>query len=213
MINLYNIDCMDFMKSKPDNYYDLAIVDPPYGINILSQFKSAGFLETKSMFKQTKGIISSEWDNAIPSKEYFEELKRVSVNQIIWGGNYFLDYLGSTKCMISWDKMNGTNNMADFEIAWTSLDSRCRRFNMHHFSKGYGDKIHICQKPVKLYEWLLMSYAKEGDKILDTHGGSMSIAIAAHNLGFDLDWCELDKNYFDAAKNRFEWHKSQLRLF
>ena len=213
LINAYNIDCMEFMRDKPDNYYDLAIVDPPYGIGILSQFKSAGYLETKSMFKQTKGIVNHDWDDAIPTSEYFNELERVSLNRVIWGGNYFLDYLGSTKCMVSWDKMNGTNNMADFELAWTSFDSGCRRFSMHHFSSGYGEKIHICQKPVKLYRWLLSNYAKEGDKILDTHGGSFSSAIACHMEGFDLDICELDEDYFNDAVKRFKLNTVQGRLF
>jgi len=208
-INLNHGDCMEAMAKMSDNQYDLAIVDPPYGIGILSQFKSAGFLETKSMFKQTKGIVKSDWDSAIPQKEYFTELLRVSKNAIIWGGNYFLDYLGSTKCMISWDKMNGTNNMADFEIAWTNLDSRCRRFNMHHFSSGYDEKIHICQKPTPLYRWILETFAKEGDKILDTHGGSMSIALACWDLKYDLDLWELDEDYYKAGKKRFEDYTAQ----
>ena len=245
-IQALNMDCMEFMKDKPDNYYDLAIVDPPYGIGIMSQFKSAGYLETKSMFKQSKGIKHSEWDAAIPDGDYFTELSRVSTNRIIWGGNYFLDYLGATRCLISWDKMNGTNNMSDFEIAWTNFDSGCRRFSMHHFSAGYGEKIHICQKPIKLYRWLLDNYASckycknagmyfedvAGDggsqvpmhceeccrgernfRILDTHGGSMSSAIACHMEGFDLDICELDEDYFNDAVKRFKLNTIQERLF
>jgi len=212
-IQAFNIDCMEFMKDKPDNYYDLAIVDPPYGIGIMSQFKSAGYSETKSMFKQSKGIKHSEWDGAIPTEDYFSEIGRISENRIIWGGNYFLDYLGATRCMISWDKMNGTNNMADFELAWTNFDSGCRRFSMHHFSSGYGEKIHICQKPVKLYRWLLSNYAKPNDNILDTHGGSFSSAIACHMEGFDLDICELDEDYFNDAVKRFKLNTIQERLF
>ena len=211
-MNITNEDNMELMARYPDNYFDLAIVDPPYGINIVTEFKKQTD-NSSSMMKGINGIIGGEWDNKIPSKEYFKELKRVSKNQIIWGGNYFLDYLNATRCFISWDKMNGTNNMADFELAWTSFDKSCRRFSMHHFSRGYGIKIHPTQKPVKLYEWLLMNYAKEGDKILDTHLGSGSIAIACHNLGFDLTACELDKDYYDAAMKRLEQHKSQIRLF
>jgi site-specific DNA-methyltransferase (adenine-specific) len=212
MIELLNIDCMEYMKTLEDNAFELAIVDPPYGVNILSQFKSAGYLETKSMFKQTKGIVNNDWDSAIPDKSYFDELFRVSKNQIIWGGNYFIDHLHSTKCMISWDKMNGTNNMADFELAWASFDKGCRRFSMHHFSGGYGKKIHICQKPVKLYKWLLKNYAKEGDRILDTHLGSGSIAIACDEMGFDLVGMEIDKDYYDGAVKRLTEHQDQYKM-
>jgi len=200
---IYNQDCMDAMKEMSDNQFDLAIVDPPYGINITKQ----------SGFGTLNKDKSKNWDSAIPTKEYFAELKRVSKNQIVWGGNYFLTYLENTKCCISWDKMNGTNDMADFELAWTSFDKPCRRFSMHHFSSGYGKKIHPTQKPTKLYEWLLVNYAKEGDTILDTHLGSGSIAIACHNLGFDLTGYEIDKEYFEAAKKRIEQHKQQGRLW
>jgi len=190
----------------------LAIVDPPYGINIVTEFKKTT-KSSSSFMNGMNGIYGGEWDNQIPPKEYFEELKRVSKNQIIWGGNYFLDYLNATRCFVSWDKMNGTNNMADFELAWTSFDKSCRRFSMHHFSRGYGKKIHPTQKPVKLYEWLLMNYAKEGDKILDTHLDSGSIAIACHNLGYDLTACELDKKYYEAAIKRLKQHQAQITLF
>ena len=204
MINLHNTDCMKFMEDKPDNYYDLAIVDPPYGI---------GKRILGTWGKKTGMNESVKWDRR-PSLEYFKELFRVSEYQIIWGANYFIEYLYSSMGVICWDKMNGTNNLSDFEFAWTSFNKKtARMFRMHHFSSGYGKKIHPTQKPVKLYEWLLLNYAKEGDKILDTHGGSGSICIACHNLGFDLDWCELDQDYFEDAKKRFEWHKKQLRLF
>lgn len=212
MINIYNKDCLEALKEMSNNEFDLAIVDPPYGINIVSEFKKT-INSSSSMMKGMNGIFGSEWDNATPNIEYFEELKRVSKNQIIWGGNYFLDYLNSTRCFLSWDKMNGTNNMADFELAWTSFDKSCRRFSMHHFSNGYGKKIHPTQKPIKLYEWLLMNYAKEGDKILDTHLGSGSIAIACHNLGYDLEGYELDKEYFDNALKRIKQHQAQTTLF
>lgn len=212
MINITNECNMELMSRYEDNYFELAIVDPPYGINIVTEFKKTKE-SNSSMMKGMNGIIGGEWDNEIPSKEYFEELKRVSKNQIIWGGNYFLDYLNATRCFLSWDKMNGTNNMADFELAWTSFDKSCRRFSMHHFSRGYDKKIHPTQKPVKLYEWILMNYAKEGDKILDTHLGSGSIAIACHNLKYDLTACELDKDYYNAAIKRLKQHQQILRIF
>ena len=209
---IHNQDCLEAMREMSDNQFDLAIVDPPYGINIVSEFKKTTN-SSSSMMKGMNGIFGSEWDNATPTEEYFTNLKRVSKNQIIWGGNYFLDYLNSTRCFLSWDKMNGTNNMADFELAWTSFNKSCRRFSMHHFSKGYGKKIHPTQKPVKLYEWLLMNYANEGDKILDTHLGSGSIAIACDNLGYDLTGYELDKEYYDNAIKRIKNHQAQTRIF
>lgn len=213
MIQITNEDNMLLMARYPDNYFDLAIVDPPYGIDITNQFKNANKEGTKSMFKQTKGIVKKDWDSEIPSKEYFDELFRVSKNQIIWGGNYFLDYLGNTKCMLVWDKMNGGNNMADAELAWTSFYKAVRMFRMHHFSSGYETKIHLTQKPVKLYKWILNKYAKQGDKILDTHLGSGSIAIACHDYGFDLTACELDKEYYDKAMERLNNHMAQQKLF
>ena len=208
-MKITNEDNMELMARYPDNHFELAIVDPPYGINIAEDFSEEKHIG-KSMMK---GYVKKNWDNKKPSKEYFKELFRISKNQIIWGGNYFIEHLTNTRCFISWDKMNGTNNMADFELAWTSFGRSCRRFQMHHFSSGYGKKIHPTQKPVALYEWLLQNYAKEGDKILDTHLGSGSIAIACHNLGFDLTACELDEDYFNAAMERLETHKKQQHLF
>ena len=201
-INFYNKDNIEFMKTKPYNYYDLAIVDPPYAINI----ENSGTMFKK--FGDTKG-----WDNETPTKEYFEELKRVSKNQIIWGGNYFLDFLNNTKCVVWWDKMNGTNMMADGEFAWTSFNKHSRMFKMHHFSAGYDKKIHPTQKPVKLYRWILDNFAEKGMKILDTHGGSMTIAKACDKEGYDLDICEIDKTYFDNGVNAYNEYKKQLTLF
>lgn len=201
-INFYNVDNIEFMKTKPDNYYGLAIVDPPYGIKI----ENSGAMFKK--FGETKG-----WDNEIPKQEYFDELFRVSKNQIIWGGNYFLDFLNNTKCVIWWDKMNGTNMMADGEVAWTSFDKHSRMFKMHHFSAGYDKKIHPTQKPVKLYRWTLDNFAEKGMKILDTHGGSMTIAKACDKEGYDLDICEIDKTYFDNGVNDYNEYKKQLTLF
>jgi site-specific DNA-methyltransferase (adenine-specific) len=202
MINLYHIDCMEFMADKPDKYYDLAIVDPNYGIG-----EDGGKARTRGS-KKTNGI-KKEWDNERPTAEYFKELKRVSKNQIIWGGNYFADLLPASRCWLYWQKNMG-GDFADGELAWTSFDQVLRQYTKR--SETF-DRIHPTQKPVSLYEWILMNYAKPGEKILDTHGGSGSICIAAHNLGFDLDWCELDAEYFEEAKKRFEIHKAQLRMF
>jgi site-specific DNA-methyltransferase (adenine-specific) len=196
---------MELMARYPDNYFDLAIVDPPYGIG--DKFK--GGKNGKINFNE---IVEKAWDNKTPSLEYFLQLKRVSKNQIIWGGNYFLDNLGSTRCVIIWDKIISEDfSMAMLEMAWTSFDKLAKIFK---FSvPKIGGKIHPTQKPVKLYEWLLMNYAKENDKILDTHLGSGSIAIACHNLKFDLTACELDKDYFDASLKRLHNHQSQLTMF
>lgn len=203
MIELHNIDCMELMKRYPDDYFDLAIVDPPYGINITKQ----------SGFGTLNRDKSKNWDCVIPNGEYFVNLKKVSKNQIVWGGNYFLAYLDNTKCFLSWDKMNGTNDMADFELAWTSFDRPCRKFSMHHFSFGYGKKIHPTQKPIALYRWILDNYAKQGDRILDTHLGSGSSAIAAYQLGYDFVGCELDKDYFKAMQKRVKQAMKQTNLF
>jgi len=211
-LDLRLMDCMELMKEYPDKHFDLAIVDPPYGIGIVSQFKKT--TESKrSMMRGMNGITGSEWDSSTPDGQYFVELRRVSKNQIIWGGNYFLDHLTSTRCFLSWDKMNGTNNMADFELAWTSFDGSCRRFAMHHFSAGYDAKIHPTQKPIALYRWLLANYAKQGDKILDTHLGSMSHAIAAHYGGVHLTGCELDLDYFAAGIARVKRETAQMDMF
>jgi len=201
-IELYNCDNMELMARYPDKYFDLAIVDPPYSISI----ENSGTMFKK--FGDTKG-----WDNEIPNNEYWEELFRVSKNQIVWGGNYFIEYLKNTKCIIWWDKMNGTNMMADGEIAWTSFNKHCKRFQMHHFSSGYDKKIHPTQKPVKLYEWILKEFAEKGNLILDTHLGSGSIAIACHDYGFELVGCELDKEYYDKGIQRVKNHVSQQKLF
>jgi len=198
-MNITNEDNMNLMSRYEDNYFDLAIVDPPYGIDI----NSSG-----THFKEKYEV--KYWDKNTPSKEYFEELKRVSKNQIIWGGNYFLDKLGNCKCYVIWDKKIAQDmSFAMCEMAWTSFKNGAK---IYKTSAMQLNRIHPTQKPVKLYEWLLMNYAKEGDKILDTHLGSGSIAIACHNLGYDLTACELDKEYYKAAMKRINNHKSQLRL-
>ncbi|MCC7514604.1 MAG: site-specific DNA-methyltransferase [Bacteroidia bacterium] len=199
---VYNEDCVEGLKRFSDNHFDLAIVDPPYSISI----ENSGTMFKK--FGDTKG-----WDNELPNKEYWEQLFRVSKNQIVWGGNYFIEYLKNTKCIIWWDKMNGTNMMADGEIAWTSFNKHCKRFQMHHFSNGYDDKIHPTQKPVKLYEWILKEFAQDGNLILDTHLGSGSIRIASQKNGFNFTGVEIDKDYYESQEKRFKDFVSQLRMF
>ena len=204
-MKITNEDNMELMKRYEDNHFDLAIVDPPYGIG--DKFKGGN--SGKMNFNE---VVEKGWDNETPSKEYFNELKRVSKNQIIWGGNYFLDNLGNTRCFICWDKKISEDfTLAMAELAWTSFDKLAKIFRMS--VPKTGGKIHPTQKPVKLYEWLLMNYAKEGDKILDTHLGSGSIAIACHNRKFDLTACELDTEYYTKAMERIEQHKKQLTLF
>jgi len=212
-INLYNTDCMQALRDMPDNMYDLAIVDPPYGINIVTSIVKSHRSSSNMYSTSCMTDHKSEWDSDIPSAEYFEHLQRVSKYQVIWGGNYFLDHLGQTRCILIWDKHNGTNPLADAEIAWTNLDRPVRKFTMHHFSSGYGKKIHPTQKPVRLYEWILQTFAKPTDRILDTHLGSGSIAVACHNTGHSLDAYEIDAEYFAAAQARLHEHQRQLRLF
>jgi site-specific DNA-methyltransferase (adenine-specific) len=201
-------DNMELMARYEDNHFDLAIVDPPYGINFAKTHTGNGWIVRES----------KDWDKEIPSAEYFAELRRVSKNQIIWGANYMTEHLPSSMGWIFWDKGQRNFSLADGELAYTSYQRALRVFTMPRGAHKAeddktGGKIHPTQKPVKLYEWLLMNYAKEGDKILDTHLGSGSIAIACHNLGFDLTACELDPDYYAAAIKRIEQHKSQQKLF
>ena len=210
---VYLMDCMEGMKQLQRNENILAVVDPPYGIDITKDLTKDNS-KNKSFMSASKSIIQGKhWDKSIPSKEYFDELKRVAENQIIWGGNYFLDYLNNTRCFLVWDKMNGTNSMADAELAWTSFTGSVRMFRMHHFSAGYGDKIHPTQKPVALYDWIFNKYAKPTDTILDTHLGSGSSRIAAERAGLNFIGFELDADYYQAQEKRFKNHVSQLNLF
>ena len=203
-IEITNEDNMELMARYPDNYFDLAIVDPPYGINAGKMTMGSG----KHKFSKDKS-----WDEGIPTKEYFKELFRVSKNQIIWGGNYFTEHLPPTPHWLVWDKKNPNLSFAEGELAWVRNGKNLRIYQKYSAQVEEGGKIHPTQKFVKLYEWLLMNYAKEGDKILDTHLGSGSIAIACHNLGFDLTACELDKDYYKAAMKRLKIHQSQLTIF
>lgn len=201
-ITLYNGDCMEYLRTLPDNAFELAIVDPPYQLPKDSS-NGRGKLKNR-VFNQ--GHIST-WDIA-PTEEYFAELRRVSVNQIIWGGNYF--ELPPTRGIICWDKCQPWVNFSQVELAWTSFNRPAALFK---FDNRMAGKIHPTQKPVALYKWLLTNYAKEGDRILDTHLGSGSICIAAHDLGFELTGIELDPTYYEAAKQRLINHQKQLTLF
>jgi len=202
-LSLYNMDCMELLKQTPDNYYSLALVDPPYGIG-----------ESGGNFRGRKGqghrvLPKKHWDNETPNKEYFDELIRVSENQIIWGGNYFTDKIPVSRCWIYWDKLMG-GDFSDGELAWTSFDKVLKKFTL--CNKMHG-KIHPTQKDIKLYNWVLGNYSEKGQKILDTHLGSMSIAIACHYYGVHLTGCELDEDYFKAGIQRVEAETRQLTLF
>ena len=221
MIKITNECNMLLMARYPDNYFDLAIVDPPYGIGFDGNTTVLAKSGKKKGFAMKQHHEKKGWDNERPSDDYFIELQRVSKNQIIWGGNYFADLLKPKKGWIFWDKKitNANNtNYSDGELAWTSFDCVLRRFTYDWIGFGYLNnpqkekKTHPTQKPVQLYKWLLTNYAKQGDKILDTHLGSGSIAIACHDLEYDLTACELDKEYFDAAMKRINNHKKQLKL-
>jgi site-specific DNA-methyltransferase (adenine-specific) len=215
-MNITNEDNMDLMARYPDKYFDLAIVDPPYGIGE-SKKKRENTKSDKWTNPTQKTHNVKEWDLSTPTIKYFDELKRVSKNQIIWGGNYFIDKIKTPSMgWVFWDKKNGDSDFSDGELAYTSFQKGLRKFEWlwNGFQKQKPEtRIHPTQKPVKLYEWLLDNYAKEGDKILDTHLGSGSIAIACHNRKFDLTACELDKEYYDAAMKRIEAHKRQLTMF
>ena len=201
MINIYNQDCLEAMKSMKDNQFDLAIVDPPYG---LERFKKGGSVVNKY------GDENKHWNNIKPKKEYFTELFRISKKQIIWGANNF--NLPTSEYFVIWQKGNALDfSFAMVEMAWTNIKKPAKLFKHLHV-QNKDKRIHPTQKPVKLYEWLIMNYANEGDKILDTHLGSGSIAIACHNLGYDLEGYELDKEYYDNALKRIKEHQSQLRL-
>jgi site-specific DNA-methyltransferase (adenine-specific) len=196
-ITITNEDNMELMARYPDNYFDLAIVDPPYGIGISS-----------NPVRQQHD--KKEWDNAIPNNGYFKELFRVSKNQIIWGGNYF--DLPPSQGFYIWDKKQPEGfSLAMCEYAWTSIQQPAKMWSLSVLKER--GKIHPTQKPVELYEWLIMRDAKEGDKILDTHLGSGSIAIACHKLGFELVACELDKDYYESAIKRIQNYTAQQTIF
>jgi site-specific DNA-methyltransferase (adenine-specific) len=197
---LHNVDCMEYMKSLPDNAFDLAIVDPPYGIDINSSGRLGHY-----------GGKDKKWDSETPKQEYFNELFRISKNQIIWGANYF--NMPPTRCFLIWDKQQPeTVSFASCEYAWTNFDKSAKTYYQRPQNADI-ERIHPTQKPVKLYEWLLTNYANKNDKILDTHLGSGSHAIACNNLGFEMVGCELDTDYFNAACKRINQETAQERLF
>jgi site-specific DNA-methyltransferase (adenine-specific) len=202
---LLNMDCMDYMRELPDNAFDLCIVDPPYGIGIDGQKACS---KTNRIDHEFKG-----WDTAIPDSDYFIELRRVSKNQIVWGGNYMTDNLQQSPCWLIWDKMQEFSG-ATFEMAWTSFSSPAKAFRMSRVEAyTHQLKIHPTQKPVKLYNWILDNYAEKGQRILDTHLGSGSSAIAAHYFGCDFVGIELDEDYYKAACKRFDQMTRQEVLF
>ena len=214
-ITITNEDNMELMKRYPDNYFDLAIVDPPYGINESGQTN-----KTRGKLAKSKDYGSKNWDKYSPNIEYFTELKRVSKNQIIWGANHFINKVPfGSSCWIVWDKDNGATDFADAELAYTSFKTAVRVYKfkwqgmLQQDMKNKEVRIHPTQKPRQLYNWILDNYAKEGDKILDTHLGSGSIALACHERGFELTACELDKEYYLSAWRRIEQHAAQQRMF
>lgn len=211
---LYLMDCMEGMKQFPDKCFELAIVDPPYGINQGGQKN-----HTRSKLAQAQNYSVFDDSNS-PQQDYFKELFRISKNQIVWGANHFISKMPhDSACWVVWDKENGETDFADCELAWTSFKTAVRIFRFRWSGMLQGDmankeaRIHPTQKPVKLYQWLLCRYAQPGDKILDTHVGSASSLIACHQMGFEYIGFELDPDYYDAATKRLEAEKSQERLF
>ncbi len=219
-IKLYNRDCLEAMREMPDKAFDLAIVDPPYGIGA-SKFGSYGQIKKRRFTTYSR----KDWDNQTPNEEYFQELFRVSKKQIIWGGNYFLRCLPPCIKWIIWDKIIADGcDFGEYELAWTSDFAKGKIFRLSSsWNNGENTRdlsrlqkprrIHPTQKPVKLYKWILKNYSNPGDKILDTHLGSGSIAIACWDMGFDLTGFEIDSEYYTNAVNRLETHKKQLKLF
>jgi len=212
-LTITNEDNMELMARYPDKHFELAIVDPPYGIG---GHKEIGMGDGRTRIKRTASKWGNkEWDYQRPEKQYFKELLRVSKNQIIWGGNYFADLLPKSEKWLVWDKMQRVDQ-SDCELAYTSMKGALKIFQFHCSNlQGFRNpnRFHPTQKPVALYKWLLTNYAKPGDKILDTHLGSGSIAIACHDLGFELTACELDKEYYDKAIERITKHTAQQFLF
>lgn len=205
---LYNMDCMELLSKTPDNFYELAIVDPPYGIGIDGQKETKN--KTRNTKQNRKHHLTKNWDSAIPDAKYFSELERVSKNQIIWGANYFVLHLNTAKKgWIFWFKGQEGLTMSDGELAYSSFDKPTRQVNINRCELQRDGTIHPTQKPVKLYEWLLKNYAKQGDKILDTHLGSMSSVIACLNMSYEITGCELDADYFNAGVARVEQSQKQ----
>ncbi len=202
---IFNQDCMIGMKDFPDNYFDLAVIDPPYG-----------FMKSDNLNFRYDKI----YENIAPDADYFLELKRVSKNQIIWGANYFTPHLEPSLAWLCWDKGQPLDNFSDCELAWTSLDILTTVIRLDSYGFNHADKrhngestIHPTQKPVAIYQWIFKNYAKRGQKILDTHLGSGSSRIAAYNYKMDFTGYEIDKDYFEASEKRFQKHIAQLKIF
>ena len=209
------MDCLDFMRKCPDNYFDLCCCDPPYGIG-----ESAGKNKTRTGgLAAAKDYGNKDWDNAIPQKEYFEQILRVSKNQIIFGGNYFIEHLTNSPCWIVWDKNNGSNDFADCELAWTSFKSAVRKYKwtwngmLQENMKNKEIREHPTQKPVGLFQQILSDYSKEGELILDCFSGSGTTAIACHNLNRNFICIEKDYDYWKASVERLDNAQAQCKLF
>ena len=210
---VYNEDCVVALKRFSDDYFDLAIVDPPYGIGAGSVNFQSGTRKKPSKFHK-----QNDWDTSIPAPEYWEQLFRVSKNQIVWGGNYMTDFLPPSRCWIFWDKGTGDNSYADGELAWTSFDKVVKKFSKFWSGRNAKekfdiDRIHPTQKPIQLYEWIIKEFMSEGNLILDTHLGSGGSRIAAHKAGKQFVGFEIDKDYYEAQEKRFKDFVSQLRMF
>jgi len=195
-VKLYNVDCRDFMKDIPDNYYELAIVDPPYGLKSFKNLKENNN-RIQKIFRE-----SENYNNATPTKKYFDELFRISRKQIIWGANNF--NLPPTEYFLIWNKQQTVDNFASAEYAWTNYKMPAKVFTYSIHKHNHTTKIHPTQKPIVLYKWILSKYAKKGDKIFDSHGGSFSSACACLDMGFEFDGCEIDKEYFNNAVERLK---------
>lgn len=220
MIELLNIDCMAYMATLKDKEFDLAICDPPYGIGFDGHdtITKEGH---KGFHRSTKLYVKKDWDKETPTAEYFKELQRVSKNQIVWGGNYFTDKLPVSRGWIYWDKKitnAGNFTFSDGELAWTSFDRILKKITYDWIGFGYLNntrgqkKTHPTEKPIDLYRKVLKEYATKGDRILDTHLGSGSIAVACHEEGFDLTGCEIDIDYYNGAMKRFKNETAQTKL-
>lgn len=212
---VHNCDCLEYMRTVEDKYFDLTICDCPYGIKASSKDNS-----TRGKLAVAKSYTIKDWDDNAPDKEVFDEILRVSKHCIIWGANHFISKIPyDSSCWIVWDKQNGTCDFADCELAWTNFSSAVRKFEFRWAGMLQGNmkhkevRIHPTQKPVALYAWLLKNYAKDGDKIFDPYLGSQSSRIAAYELNYDFVGCELDKEYFEEGNKRFAEHTSQLKLF
>lgn len=216
-MQIIHADCMEIMKQTPDNYYSLAICDPPYGIGEKGRRNKAGDRPTAKWKNPKSKIYKAFDDSKPPSEDYFIELQRVSKNQIIWGGNYFTEFLKPSKGWIVWNKKADIKERLSMcELAWSSFDKKCNMFEFlwAGFKKAIQEeRYHPTQKPVRLYDWIYANYAEPGQKILDTHGGSFSNAIAAHYAKMEFVGCELDEDYYNAAIERIRRETRQLSLF